>query len=232
MVVNHFVDLPPEEILAAIDQWTGTASWCRHQTICQDMFRGYCLGGLIFALVSLDKVTIWGEGGAGTKQLNCYPALRIYEYPWQQHGCQAFVENSAHIVRIFWFHGLLLRVCVLYIGCHVFVGHNPKRDDLMACTYHAMRRSGCSHPFSHHLLVLLGRPKLMKPFPDTKVCWVSTQASQTRPYKIQYSQRFLGFQMFHDLFACWEPLYLAVLGLWMLACWRYFSLNPSLCINV
>ena len=24
MVVNHFVDLPPEEILAAIDQWTGT----------------------------------------------------------------------------------------------------------------------------------------------------------------------------------------------------------------
>lgn len=47
----------------------------------KDMFRGYCLGGLIFALV----------------------------------------------------------VCVLYIGCHVFVGHNPKRDDLMACTYHAMR---------------------------------------------------------------------------------------------
>lgn len=50
----------------------------------KDMFRGYCLGGLIFALV----------------------------------------------------------VCVLYIGCHVFVGHNPKRDDLMACTYHAMRPLG------------------------------------------------------------------------------------------
>ena len=47
----------------------------------KDVFRGYCLGGLVFALV----------------------------------------------------------VCVTYIGCHIFVGHNPERDELMACTYHNMR---------------------------------------------------------------------------------------------
>lgn len=27
----------------------------------------------------------------------------------------------------------------MYIICHIFVGHNPERDELMACTYHNMR---------------------------------------------------------------------------------------------
>ena len=32
-----------------------------------------------------------------------------------------------------------LRVCGSYVLCHIFVGHNPHRDDMMACTYHNMR---------------------------------------------------------------------------------------------
>eukprot|EP00434_Breviolum_minutum_P007711 symbB.v1.2.006801.t2/scaffold409.1/size210228/4 len=50
----------------------------------KDLFRGYCLGGLIFALL----------------------------------------------------------VCGSYVLCHIFVGHNPHRDDMMACTYHNMRPLG------------------------------------------------------------------------------------------
>ncbi|CAJ1418753.1 unnamed protein product [Effrenium voratum] len=50
----------------------------------KDLFRGYCLGGLIFAIVA----------------------------------------------------------CIMYITCHIFVGHNPERDDAMACTYHNMRPLG------------------------------------------------------------------------------------------
>ncbi len=32
-----------------------------------------------------------------------------------------------------------LRVCGSYVLCHIYVGHNPQRDDMMACTYHNMR---------------------------------------------------------------------------------------------
>ena len=31
-----------------------------------------------------------------------------------------------------------LRVCITYILCHIYVGHNPERDEMMAITYHNM----------------------------------------------------------------------------------------------